>query len=173
MQKERFCGNKERPHRQGGSVQFIQSLSHVRLRPHGLQHTRLPCPSLTPGAYSNSSPTNHLILCYSLLLLPSVFLSFRVFSNESILCIRWPENWSFSFSISPSNEYSMISLRIDWSLCSPRDLKESSPIPQFKNINSSVLSFLYGPTLTSIHDYWKNHSFDYTDLCRQNNVSAF
>ena len=167
MQKEKFCGNKERPHHQGGSVQFIQSLSHVRLWPRGLQHAGLPCPSLTPGAYSNSSPTNHLILCYSLLLIPSVFLSFRVFSNESILCIRWPENWSFSFSISPSNEYSMISLRIDWSPCSPRDLKESSPIPQFKNINSSVLSFLYGPTLTSIHDYWKNHSFDYTDLCRQ------
>ena len=160
MQKERFCRNKERPHCQGGSVQFTQSLSHVRLWPHGLQHARLPCLSLTPGAYANSSPTIHLILCHPLLLLPSVFPSIRVFSNESVLCIRWPKYWSFSFSISPSSEYSMISFRTDWSPCRPRDLKESSPVPQFKTMNSSVLSFLYGPTLTSIHDYWTNHSFD-------------
>ena len=110
MQKERFCGNKERPHHQGGSFQFIQSLSHVQLQPHGLQHAGLPCPLLTPETYSNSSPANHLILCHPLLVFPSVFPSFRVFSNESILCIRWPEYWSFSFSISPSNEYSVISL---------------------------------------------------------------
>ena len=60
-----------------------------------------------------------------------------------------------------------------WSLCSPRDSQESSPTPQFKSINSSALSFLYSPTLTSIHDYWKNHSLDYMDLCWQSNVSAF
>ena len=89
--------------------------------------------------------------------------SIRVFSNESALCIRWPKYWSFSFSISPSNEYSgLIFFRIDWfdPPCSPRDSQESSPTPQFKSINSLVLSFLYGLTLTSIHDYWKNHSFD-------------
>ena len=90
-------------------------------------------------------PSNHLILCHLLLLLPSVFPSIRVFSSESVLCIRWPKYWSFSFSISPSNEYSgLISFRMD----SPRDSQESSPTPQFKSINSSVLSFLYTPTLT-------------------------
>ena len=89
--------------------------------------------------------------------------SIRVFSNESALCIRWPKYWSFSFSISPSSEYSgLIFFRIDWfdPPCSPRDSQESSPTPQFKSINSLVLSFLYGLTLTSIHDYWKNHSLD-------------
>ena len=91
------------------------------LQPHGLQHTRLPCPSSTPGAYSNSCPlshwmpSNHLILCCSLLLLPSIFPSVGVFSNELALCIRWPKYWRFSFSISPSNEYSrLISFTIDW-----------------------------------------------------------
>ena len=88
------------------------------LQPHGLQHTRPPCPSPTPGVYSNSCPlmpSNHLILYYLLLLLPSIFPSIRVFSNESVLRIRWPKYWSFSFSLSPSNEYSvLISFRMDW-----------------------------------------------------------
>ena len=100
-------------------------------------------------------PSNHLVhLCCSLLLLPSIFPSIRVFSNESALCIRWPKYWSFN--ISPSNEYSgLISFRIEWFdlLCSPRDSQESSPTPQFKSINSSALSLLYGPILTCIHDY--------------------
>ena len=83
--------------------------------------------------------------------LPSVFPSIRVFSKESVLCIRWPKYWSFSFS--PSNEYSvLISSRIDWfDLLAVQWTQESSPTPQFKSINSSVLSFLYGPVLTSIH----------------------
>ena len=88
------------------------------LRPHGLQHTKLPCPSPTPGTYMSIEsviPSNHLILCHPLLLLPSIFHSIRVFSNESVRRIRWPKYWSFSFSISPSNEYSgPISFRIDW-----------------------------------------------------------
>ena len=90
------------------------------LRPHGPQHSRPPCPSPTPGVYSNSCiesviPSKHLILCHPLLLPPSIFPSFRVFSNESVNCIRWPNYWSFSFSISPSNEYSgLISFRMDW-----------------------------------------------------------
>ena len=89
------------------------------LRTHGLQHTRLPCPSPTPKAYSNSCPlswwSNHLILCHPLLLLPSIFSSIRVFSNESVLHIRWPKYWSVSFSISPSGEYSgLISFQMDW-----------------------------------------------------------
>ena len=108
-------------------------------------------------------PSNHLILCHPLLLPPSVFPRFRVFSSESVLHIRWPKYWSFSFNISPSNEYSgLISFRLDWLYlpCSPRDSQEISQTSQFKSINSSVLSFLYSSTLTSIHDYWKNHSFD-------------
>ena len=109
-------------------------------------------------------PYNHLILCRPLLLPPSIVPSIRVFSNESVLHIKWPKYWSFSFSISPSNEYSrLISFRMDW----------SSPIPQLKSINSSALIFLYRPALTSIHDYWKNHSFDYRKLCRQSTVFAF
>ena len=119
-------------------------------------------------------PSNRLILCCPLLL-PSIFPSIRVFSNELALCIRWPKYWSFSFSISPSSEYSrLISFRIDWfALLAVQGTLKPSPIPQFKGINSSVLSLLYGPTLTSIHDYWKNHSSDYTDLCGQSDVSAF
>ena len=108
-------------------------------------------------------PSNHLILCRPLLLLPSVFPSIRVFSNESALHIRWPKYWSFSFSISPSNEYSgLISFKMDWLdlLAVQGTLKSLFPTPQFKSINSSVLSFLYILTLTSIHDHWKNHSFD-------------
>ena len=102
------------------SVQFSHSVMSDSLQPHELQHASLPCPSPTPGAYSNSSiesvmPFNHLILCHPLLLLPSNFPSIRVFSIESVLHIRWPKYWSFSFSISPSNEYSgLISVRMDW-----------------------------------------------------------
>ena len=108
-------------------------------------------------------PSNHLIFCCPLLLPPSTFPSIRVFSNESTLCIGWPKYWSFSFSISPSNEYSgLVSFRMDWLdlLAAQGTLKESSPTPQFKSINSSALSFLYSPTFTSVHDYWKNQSFD-------------
>ena len=107
-------------------------------------------------------PYNHLIFCRPLLLLLSIFPSIRVFANESVLCIRWPKYWSFSFSISPSNEYSgLISSRIDWfDLLAVQGTLKSSPAAQFKSINSWVFSFLYGPSLTSIHDYWKNHSLD-------------
>ena len=108
-------------------------------------------------------PSNHLILWCPLLLPPSIFPSIRVFSNESVLRIRWPNFWSFSFRVSPSNAYSgMISFRVDWLdlLACPRDSQESSPTPQFNSINSSALSFLYSPTLPSMHDYWKNHSLD-------------
>ena len=110
----------------------------------------------------------HLILCHPFLFLPSISPSIRIFSNESALHIRWPKYQSFIFSISPSNEYSgLTSLRIGLIACSPRDSQESSPTPQFKSINVSVLSFLYRPTLTSIYDYWKNHCFDYRDICLQ------
>ena len=107
--------------------------------------------------------SSHLILCCPLLLPLSIFPSIRVFSNESVLCIRWPKYWTFS--ISPSNEYSgLISFIMDWlDLLSVQDSQESSPTPQFK----SIISF------TSVHDYWKNHRFDLMHLCWQSNVSAF
>ena len=102
--------------------QFNSSVLSDYLRPHGLQHIRPPCPSPTPGVYSNSCPfieslitSNHPILCRPLLHLPSIFPSIRVFSNESALCIRWPKCWSFRFSINTPNEYSeLISFRMDW-----------------------------------------------------------
>ena len=107
-------------------------------------------------------PSSHLILCHPLLLLPLIFPSIRVFSNESVFRIRWPKHWSFSLSISPSNEYSgLISFRMDWlDLLAVQGTQESAPTPQLKSINFSVLSFLYSPALTFIHDYWENHSFD-------------
>ena len=119
-------------------------------------------------------PFNHLILCCPLFLLPSIFPSIRVFSNESVFQIRWPKYWSFS--VSPSNEYSgLISFRIDWFdlLAVQGTLKSLLQHYSFQSINSLAFSFPYRPTLTFIHDYWKNHSFDYTELCWQSNVSAF
>ena len=103
------------------SVQFSRSVVSDSLRPHESQHVRPRCPSPTPGVHPNPcplnwlTPSNHLILCRPLLLLPSIFPSIRVFSNASVLLIKWPKYWSFSFSISHSNEYSrMISVRMDW-----------------------------------------------------------
>ena len=116
--------------------------------------------SLKLTSIESVMPSNHLILCHPLQ--PPIFPSIRVFSNESVLHIRWSKYWSFSFSISPSNEYlGLISFGIDWlDLCSSKDAQESSPTSQFKSINSLALSFLYSPTLTFIHDHWKNHSLD-------------
>ena len=149
---------------QFSSVQFSRSAVADSLQPHGLQHARLPCPSPTLSLLKLMSiesvmPSNHLILCTPLLLLSSIFPSIRVFSDESALCIRWPKDWSFNFNISPSNEHpGLISFRMDWLdlLAVQGTLKSLLQ----KSINSSMLSFLYSPTLTSIHDYWKNHSFD-------------
>ena len=103
-------------------------------------------------------PSSHIIL----LLLPPIPPSIRVFSNESTLCMRWPKYWSFSFNITPSNEHpGLIYFRMDWlDLLAVQETLKSSPTPQFKSINSSALCFLYSPTLTSIHDHWKNHSLD-------------
>ena len=107
-------------------------------------------------------PSNYLILSNPLLLPPSIFPSIRVFSKESVLRIRWPKYWSFSFSISPSIEYSgLISFRMDWlDLLAVQGTLKSSPTPWFRSINSSALSFLYSSSLTSTHDSWKNHSLD-------------
>ena len=151
------------------------------LQPHGLQLCQvsrsftISWSLLKLKSIESVMLSEHLSLCSPFLFLPSIFPSIRVFSNESVLGIRWPKYWSFSFSISPSSEYSgLISFRIDWlDIIAVQGTLKSSPIKQFKSINSLVLSFLYGPTLTYIHDYWKNHSFDYTDLYQQSNVSVF
>ena len=151
------------------SVQFssFQSLSRVRLFVTSWIEARqaslfitISRSSLRLMCMESVMPSSHLILCRPLLLLPSIFPSIRVSSSESVLRIRWPKYWSFSFSISPSNEYSgLISFRMDLLdlLAVQGTLKN---LLQFKSISSSALSFLYCPTLTSIHDYWKNHSFD-------------
>ena len=146
------------------------------LRPHGLQHARPPCPSPTPRVYSNSSPLSQW--CD-----PTISSSVVLFSS----CLQsFPASGSFPMSqlfawggqsIGVSASTSVFPMNIkDWSPlgwtgwisldglvgspCSPRDSQESSPTPQFKSINSLVLNFLYSPTLTSIHDHWKNHSLD-------------
>ena len=107
-------------------------------------------------------PPNHLILCRSLLLLPSIFPSIRVFSNESALHIRWPKYWNFNFNISPSNEYSgLIPFRMDW-LDLLADQGTLKSLLQHHSSKASILrrSAFFTVPLTSIHDYWKNHSFD-------------
>ena len=119
-------------------------------------------------------PSKYLVLCYPLLSLPSIFPSIRVFSNEVALHIRWPKYWSFSFNISSSNEYSgLISIRIDW-FDLPVVQGTLKTLHQHHGQKASILQFSlpYGPTLTFTHDYWKNNSFDYTDLCQQSNVFA-
>ena len=115
-------------------------------------------------------PYNHLILYCPLLLLPSIFCSITVFSNESALHIQWPKYWSFSFSISPSNEYSgLISFRTD----SFDLLAVQGTLRSLLQHHSSKASIPHCPALISVHDYWKNHRFDYMDLCPQTNVSVF
>ena len=161
---------RDQPSRKLMAVQFssVQLLSCVQLFASPWTAACQACLSITnswslPKLMSIESVMlfNHLILCRFLLLLRSIFPSIRVFSNESALRIRWPKYWSFSFSISPSNEQpGLISFRMDWLDFLARDSQESSPTPQFKSINSLVFSFLYSPTVTSIHDYWKNLSFD-------------
>ena len=140
------------------------------------------CPSSTPRACSNSCSSSqwcHPTISSSVIPFSFCLQSFTA-SGSFLVCqffaIRLPKYWSFTFSISPSNEYSgQISFRMDWLdlLAVLRDSQESSPTPQFKSINSLALSHLYSSTLTAIHDYWKNHSFDKMDLCWQSNVSAF
>ena len=141
----------------------VQSLSRVRLFATPWIAARQAFLSITISRNSlkltpieSVMPSSHLILCRPLLLLPPIPPSIRIFSDESTLRMRWPKYWSFSFSIIPSKEHP----GLVGSPCSPRDSQESSPTPQFKSINSSVLSFLHSPTLTSIHDHWKNHSLD-------------
>ena len=150
------------------TISSVQSLSRVWLFATPWIAARQASLSITNSRSSlrlmsieSVMPFSHLILCHPLLLLPPIPPSIRVFSNESTLRMRWPKYWSFSFSIIPSKEHSgLISFRngLVGSPCSPRDSQESSVTPQFKSIHSLVLSLLHSPTLTSIHDHWKNHS---------------
>ena len=136
----------------------VQSLSCVRLFETSWNAARQASLSITNSwsllklmSIELVMPSSHLILCHPLLLPPSIFPSIRVFSNKSVLCIRWPKYWSFSFSISPFNEHlGLISFRMDWLdlLAIQGTLKSLLPTPQVKIINSSVLSFLYSLTLT-------------------------
>ena len=151
------------------SVQFSHLVVLDSLRPHGLQHARFPCPSPTPRACSNSCASNHLILGCPLLLLPSIFPSIRSFPMSQFFTSGSQSiGVSDSASVLPMNTQSfqwthrtnLLEDGLVESPCSPRDSQESSPTPGFKNISSSVLSFLYSPTLIFIHDYWKNHSLD-------------
>ena len=157
------------------SITSVQWLSHVQLF---VTPWTAACQASLSFTYSWSllklmsiesvRSSNHLILCRPFLLQSSIFPSIRVFSNESGLCMRWPNYWNFSFSISLSNEYlGLISFRTDWfDFLAVQGTLESSSTPQFKRIDSLTLSLLYCPTFTSIHDYWKNHSFDYTNICQ-------
>ena len=144
------------------------------LWPHGLQHAGSSVLhyllELSPiHVHQSVMLSNHFILCQPLLLLPSIFPSIRVFSNELALRIRQSNYWDFS--ISPSKEYSgLISFRIDWFDLAVQGTLESSPVLWFKSNSSLALSLLYGPTLTSVYNYWKNYSFDNADLCWQSDV---
>ena len=150
------------------------------LQPHGLQKARLPCPSPSPRASSNSCPWSQW--CHSSILHSVIpFFCLQSFPASG----SFPVSQFFAsdgLSIGVSASTSVLPMNIqDWFPlgltgcipCSPRDSQESSPTPQFKSINSLPLSFLYSSTLTSIHNYWENHSFNWTDLCQQSNVSTF
>ena len=150
------------------SVQFSHLVASNSLRPHGLQHARIPCLSPTPGAYSNSCPLGQW--CHPTISSSLIPISYQLqwfpasgsFQMSQVFTSGGHSIWSFSFSISPSNEYSgLISFRMDWiHLLAVQGTLESLPNAIVQSTNSLALSFLYNPTLTSIHDYWKNDSFD-------------
>ena len=143
---------------------FSCSIVSNFLRPRELQHARLPCPSLSPKVCSNSHPLSqwcHPTISSSVIPFSSHLQSpsIRVFSNESVLRIRWPKYWSFSFKHQSFQWMFRLDFLEDWLVwfpCCPRDSREYSPEPQFKSINTLALSLLYGPTLISVHDCWKN-----------------
>ena len=166
---------------QFSSVQFSHSVLSDSLRPHESQHTRPPCPSPTPGVYSNSCPSSrwcHLTISSSVVPFSSCPQSLPASGSFPMSQLFTSDGQSIGVSASASvlsmNTQNLSPL--GWlvgSPCSTRESQEFSPTPQFKSINSSVPSFLHSPTLTSIHDHWKNHSLDQTELCWQSNVSAF
>ena len=143
-------------------------LSHAQLLVTQLTITHQASLSITnfqsppkPRPSESVRPFNHLILCRPLLLLPSIFPSIRVFANESALHMRWPKYWSFSFNVSPTNEHPGLSSKVDWlDLLAVRGTLKSLLQHHSSKVSSSALSCLYSPTLTFIHDHWKNHSLD-------------
>ena len=158
------------------SGQFSHSVMSDSLWPRGLQHTRTPCPLPTPRVHSNSCPLSWwchptISSCCPLLLPPPASGSFpmsRLLASGGQRIGTWA-----SAPVLPMNIQDWLPLGLVGSPCSPGDSPESSPTPQFRSINSSVFSFLYSPMLTSIHDYWKKHSFYQMDIWWQSNVSAF
>ena len=162
-----FCRKCGKTHRKF-KISSIQFLSCIRLFATPWAAAQQASLSITNSRSSlklmsiqSVMPSNRIILCRPLLFLPSIFPSTRVFSNEAVLCIRWPSiGVSASTPVLPVNTQDWSPLGWTGSLWSPRDSQESSPTPQFESINYSVLSLHYGPTLKSIHDYRKNHRFD-------------
>ena len=151
--------------RQFSSLQFSHSVVSNSLPPHGLQHIRPPCPSPTPGVYSSSCPLSqwcHQIVSSSVIPLSPRPQSFPASGSflMSQLFASGSQNIGVSASVSVLPIKTPNWFPLGWTGWSPRDSQESSPTPQFKSINSSVLSFLYSPTLISIYDYWKNYSLD-------------
>ena len=146
---------------------------------HGLQHARLPCPSPNLGVYSNSGPLSrwcHPTIPTSVIPFSSCLQSFPASGSFQMHQLFTAGGWSIGVSASASvlpMKIQVLKDELVESPCSPRDSQESSPKPQFKIIYYLALSFLYSPTLTSIQDYWKNHSFHQMDLCWQSDVSAF
>ena len=147
---------------QFSSVQFSHSVMSDSLWLHGLQHARPPWPSLTPGAYSNSWPLSQWCPPTISSSVVPFFSSLQSFQMSQLFASGGQSiGVSTSTSVLPMNIQDWFPLGLTgWSPCTPRDPQESSPTPQFKSINSSVLSFLYGPTFTSTHDHWKNHTLD-------------
>ena len=149
------------------SVQFSRSVVSDSLRPHELQHARPPCPSPTPRVHPNPCPLSrwyHPTISSSVIPFSSCLQSFPA-SGSFLMSQFFPSGGesigaSASASVLSMNIQSWFHLGLLWSPCCSRDSQESSPTPQFKKISSSALSLLYGPTLTSIHDHWKNHSLD-------------
>ena len=173
--------NKNKLCERFSSVQFSHSVVSNSLRPHEPQHARLLCPSPTPGVHPNPCPSSQWCHQPSHLLSSPSSPAFNLSQHQGLF--KWV---SPSHQVAKVLEFQLQHQSFQWrprtdllqdglvgSPCSPRDLQESSPTPQFKSINSSVLSFLHNPTLTSIHDHGKNHSLDLMDFCWQSNICAF
>ena len=160
---------------------FSHSVMSDSLWTLGLQYARVICPSLiSPHLFKLMSiesmiPSNHLILGCPLLFVPSIFPSIRIFSNESAFPLGGQSiGASASALVFTMNIQGWFSLEMTGLISlSARDSQNSPPTPQFESINYSALNFLYGPTLTSVHDYWKIHSFNHVQICWQNDISAF
>ena len=158
---------------------FSHSVMSDFLQPHGLQHSRPPCLSPTPRVYPNSCPLSqwcHPTISSSVIPFSSCLLFFSPSGSFKMSWLFTSGGHSNGASDSASVLWIFgVDFMYNWLVwfpCSPKDSQESFPTPQFKSINALMLSLLYGPSLTFIHDYWKNHSFDKTNLCCQSSVSA-